>query len=141
MRKYYPYDKWEAYQAGMYSDEFELKSDEAKLLFADFFRDLKRFDRWISYVFDNWPKSCEQFLLNKDINRIAWIGQAACCAAYKIPRKFRTGFYLLSKQEQQKANRLADQRLKQWLKEYSNTKGTGSEKDIQKESQTKLHLK
>lgn len=32
-----------------------------------------------------WPNSCEHNLTNMSMNRVAWIGQSACCLYAQIP--------------------------------------------------------
>jgi len=51
------------------------------------------------------------------MNRIAWLGQAAACAARGLPSTFRGGFALLPQDKQDEANRLAHEYLNIWLKE------------------------
>jgi hypothetical protein len=51
------------------------------------------------------------------MNRIAWIGQAAACAARGLPSTFRGGFAQLPEAKQVEANALALKYLNIWLKE------------------------
>ena len=62
-----------------------------------------------------WPVSCEQFLSNEEINRIAWLGQASMCIETRVPRVFRGGFRLLSNRQQSAANTLAMNFLNNWI--------------------------
>jgi hypothetical protein len=50
------------------------------------------------------------------MNRIAWLGQASLCYALGIPLTFRGGFQLLSKEEQEIANKTALIYLNKWLR-------------------------
>jgi hypothetical protein len=49
------------------------------------------------------------------MNRIAWLGQASMCYATGVPSKYSAGFYILSKDQQDKANRSALEFLNLWL--------------------------
>ena len=62
-----------------------------------------------------WKYSCEHYLTNKAMNRIAWLGQAAVCYHTGVPSKFSSGWYLLSDEQQQKANNIAFEYLNKWL--------------------------
>lgn len=116
-RIYHPWWKWECYPAGFYagSPPEGLDARSAMDLYASFLGDLARFDAAISRVFSTWKHSCEQFLTNESMNRIAWIGQASACIDSGLPSKFRAGFKLLSNEQQKSANELANHRLEEWV--------------------------
>jgi hypothetical protein len=110
-RIYHPWDKWECYAAGFYASEGPADALE---LYAEFLRDTDRFKIALRRVVTEWPHSCEQFLSNENLNRIAWLGQAAMCIETGIPARFRAGFKLLSNDEQAKANDTAAEYLRYW---------------------------
>ena len=70
-------------------------------------------------VLDNWTNSCEHYLTNKAMNRIAWLGQAAMCFYHKVPSKFCGGFNLLTNEQQDHANLVALEYLNIWMKKYN----------------------
>lgn len=129
-RVFRPYWEWECFHAGMYETlpPPPMTGDEAKEAYRAFLADLDRFDAAISKVFREWPKSCEQFLTNKSINRIAWIGQASMCIETGVPEVFKSGFALLNQDQMGAANGLAKKRLDQWVldKRLENTLKNGS---------------
>ena len=49
------------------------------------------------------------------MNRIAWLGQAACCIDSGIPAMYRGGFFLLTEDQQKEANETALVYLNKWL--------------------------
>jgi len=120
-RVYHPWWDWECYKAGFFGASAPGGADanSAKLAYAKFLGDLEAFDAGISLVFNEWPRSCEQWLTNESMNRIAWLGQAAACAVLGLPSRFRAGFKLLSPDQQIAANKLADRRLQEWLQQRS----------------------
>ncbi len=116
-RVYHPWTSWECFRSGFYNTvpPVGMTSEQAKEKYRDFLRDLKQFESGILRVFDEWPNSCEHFLTNHSMNRIAWIGQAAMCISTGISNSFRGGFKLLTIEEQNAANQLAEQFLQEWI--------------------------
>jgi hypothetical protein len=115
-RIYHHWNDWECVPAGMYETTCALSDDEAKDACASFLRDSERFKKGLRRVLTEWPISCEQFLSNESINRIAWLGQSAMCIETGIPSQFKGGFKRLSPAEQKTANALADRYLKLWIR-------------------------
>lgn len=116
-RVYHPWWLWECYTAGFYASDVPSGDDptEAMRAYADFLADLDRFGAAIDRVFEAWRHSCQHFLTNESMNRIAWIGQSSACVAMGLPSRFRAGFKLLSQAQQDAANDLADKRLSEWV--------------------------
>ena len=117
-RTYHTWDKWECYPAGMYEPKAPggMNAKEANLAYADFLRDIPMFEAALSKVTREWVRSCEHYLSNEKMNRIAWLGQASVCAALGIPRAYRGGFNMLTEQEQRTANEAALKWLNLWLR-------------------------
>lgn len=116
-RIYHTWDKWECYPAGFYNNkpEADLTPEQCEKEFCRFFKDLNRFETGIKKVFLQWPNSCEHNLTNENLNRIAWLGQAAVCIELGIPSNFRSGFNLLTSEEQDLANNLALMYINKWM--------------------------
>lgn len=116
-RRFHPWWEWECYRAGFYetSPPIGMSRDRAKKEYAEFLRDLPRFEAALSRVLNEWPTSCEQFLGNANINRIAWLGQAAMCIDCGVPSFYKSGFQALTSEEKQAANALAKRYLDKWL--------------------------
>lgn len=93
-------------------------SEDALQAYTDFLSNLERFKAAMRKVMIEWPISCEQFLTNQNVNRIAWLGQSAMCIATGVPRCFKAGFAGLSNPTKLAANALASRYLKAWEKEY-----------------------
>lgn len=118
-RFFHTWDEWECHKAGFYETKFEGKTeDECKRLYAEFLGDDQRFRDALEKVTSEWKNSCEHYLTNNSMNRIAWLGQASMCYATGIPSKYSAGFYLLSNEQQDKANRTALEYLNLWLEKY-----------------------
>ena len=117
-RIYHPWWKWECYKAGFFntSPPPGISKEEAIETYRVFLSNLRHFNDAIWKVFAWWPNSCEHFLTNPTMNRIAWIGQASLCIETGIPSIFRVGYKLLSKNKQIEADQLAQSRLEEWIK-------------------------
>jgi len=126
-RVFHKWDDWECTAAGMYSAANCVGTDEHvfKLKYRDFLANLDRFQHGIDRVFAEWPISCENFLTNQNINRVAWIGQSSACIELGLPSSFKGGFWLLSINEQQRANELAENNLVKWIIKHNANKEAG----------------
>lgn len=117
-RIYHTWDKWEAFVAGFFDTtptNQTLTQARMKQMYADFLRDIPRFQRAMDGVLADWPRSTEHNLSNERMNRIAWLGQAAMCWDTGVPAAFCNGFMLLTPAEQEQANLAALGHLNKWL--------------------------
>lgn len=115
-RIFHTFDKWECHKAGFYATSFEGKTKtECNAMYREFLSDLPRFEAALEAVTSQWKYSCEHYLTNIAMNRIAWLGQAAMCFATGVPSEFRGGFSLLTKKQQEQANEMALKYLNKWL--------------------------
>lgn len=117
MRRIYKrWDEWECFKNGFYETiaPANYTPDSARLAYAEFLSDIPRFQSAMRRVVSEWPNSCLHFLTNTEINRIAWMGQAAMCIETGVPSVFRGGFKLLSGAKQKAANKAAEEAIKQW---------------------------
>lgn len=119
-RIFHTFDKWECHKAGFYGSKKEgLTADQCENQYAEFLSNDELFRGGLQGVLDNWINSCEHYLTNKAMNRIAWLGQAAMCYATGIPSKFCVGFNKLTPEQQNHANELALEALNCWMKKYN----------------------
>ena len=86
----------------------------------------------------DWPNSCEQWLSNERMNRIAWLGQAAMCYATGVPSTFCGGFNQLSPEEQHAANLAALKYLNIWL-ESRGEPTLATLKDAERKTQPEMY--
>lgn len=116
-RVYHTWDKWECYPSGFYDKKPSsgLTNQECEFEYKELLTNLNDFEVALSGVLMFWVNSCEHYLSNEKMNRIAWLGQASLCFAKGIPSSFRSGFSLLTEQEQLQANNMALKYLNQWL--------------------------
>lgn len=115
-RIFHTFDKWECHKAGFYAQSVEGKTaSQCEQEFANFLSDSKLFAETLEKVTNEWKHSCEHYLTNTAMNRIAWLGQAAVCYATGIPSKYSSGWSLLSVKQQDDANEIALEFLNDWL--------------------------
>ncbi len=117
-RIFHPYDKWEDYKHGFYGG-MDYPKDGTLELYASLLKDLPRFEAALQTIISEWKYSCEHNLTHEGMNRIAYLGQAACALVYNVPHNVCMGGYnLLSSEEQQAADVMAQKYLDLWIKEY-----------------------
>ena len=116
-RIYHTWDKWECYPAGFYETKppKPMTDKEAEEAYRAFLADDEAFRGALQRVITEWPSSCEHYLSNENMNRIAWLGQSSMCIARGIPARFRGGFYRLTEEQQERANATALEYLNKWL--------------------------
>jgi hypothetical protein len=110
------WESWECYKAGFYENKKEgMTKEECELSYKQLLSNKDKFSSALERVITEWKNSCEHYLTNENMNRIAWLGQASLCIELGIPSCYRGGFQLLSKEEQDEANNLALNYLNKWL--------------------------
>lgn len=111
------WEDWECYKAGFYAERPPggLLQEEGEEIYAEFLSDLKRFGAALNGVISEWKNSCEHYLTNDRMNRIAWLGQASAAYATQMPSGCRGGYNRLSAEDRQKADELALEYLNKWL--------------------------
>lgn len=117
-RIFHTYHDWECYKAGFYKTSIKGKTkQQCNEEYRDFLCDLGAFESALQGVTNEWVNSCEHYLTNSAMNRIAWLGQASACYAIGLPSEFRSGWSLMSEEQQAAANELALKYLNKWLSE------------------------
>lgn len=115
-RIFHTFDKWECHKAGFYKSTVDgMTRPEAEKAYADFLSNDVKFQAALRGVITDWVHSCEHYLTNSSMNRIAWLGQAAMCYETGVPSIFCSGFNLLTEQQQSRANEIALSALNEWL--------------------------
>jgi hypothetical protein len=117
-RIYHTWDKWECYPAGFYNGQApkNLSAQQCLEMYRDFLSDIPRFNACMIRVVTEWKNSCEHYLSNECMNRIAWLGQAAMCIETGIPAQFRGGYNLLTEEQKKLADEAALSVLNLWMK-------------------------
>ena len=84
-RIYHRYENWECFKAGFFRNVSGEEKKELAKKVIELFEDSKQTELFMKKVIENWIYSCEHNLTNLSLNRVAWLGQSACCLFAKIP--------------------------------------------------------
>ena len=116
-RMFHTFDKWECNKAGFYESKPPkgMAAEDCKLVYKELLSNIPEFESALQRVITEWKHSCEHYLTNTAMNRIAWLGQAALCISKGIPSEFRGGFVYLTEDQQNEANKAALRHLNKWL--------------------------
>lgn len=116
-RIFHTHDKWECEKAGFYETKPPkgMTADHCRAYYRELLTDIAEFERVLALVTSEWKYSCEHYLTNSAMNRIAWLGQAALCRKYGIPAEFRGGYGLLTEYQQLTADEAALRALNGWM--------------------------
>ncbi len=119
-RIFHSWDKWEDYRHNFYGGAVEkYNNDDTLELCASLLRDTQAFQDALKVIIRDWKYSCEHNLSNESMNRIAYLGQAACALVYNVPAsKSMGGYNLLTESEKVAADATAKKYLDIWLKEH-----------------------
>ena len=116
-RIFHTFDKWECAKAGFHETKPPqgLSADNCRAYYRELLTDIPEFERVLGCVVSEWKNSCEHYLTNRAMNRIAWLGQAALCYKHGIPSEFRGGYGLLTEAQQLAADEAALRALNIWM--------------------------
>ena len=115
-RIFHTFDKWECHKAGFYSSKKEgwtnqqCEDEYIRILSSE-----ELFKGALNRVIKEWKNSCEHYLTNRAMNRLAWLGQAALCITSGVPSSYSAAWFKLSEGVQSQANRIAFEYLNKWL--------------------------
>lgn len=116
-RIFHTWDKWECFPAGFYETNppGEMTRDQAEEIYRSFLADLAEFRRVLKHVITEWVNSCEHYLTNERMNRIAWLGQASLAYRFHVPANCCGGYHRLDPDQQLAADTAALDALNEWL--------------------------
>lgn len=113
-RVFHHYSLWEDYHAGMYAENKDGRSERvqeaAKILGTP---DIccKAMEKVVA----EWKIATEYNLSNLEINRKAWLGQAACCCYAGIHEdETREAWGIMTEAQRVEANRIAAVIIRKW---------------------------
>jgi hypothetical protein len=120
-RIYHHYEMWEDWKNGFYNncsgEERIIKKQSVLKMFNSEKLTLENMYR----VINEWKFSCEHNLTNNSLNKIAYIGQAACCIYDKVPCDVTMECWSeLTNEVQERANKNALEVLNKWIQNNKN---------------------
>lgn len=120
-RVYHHYKKLEEVEHGMWRIVTGKAASDFSHAAADLMKDAEAFKASMLKAIVQWPFSCEHNLTAKNVNRIAWLGHAGCCIEVESPEECtRLGWWKLTQEQQDEANRVAGEVLAEWETRYKN---------------------
>ena len=138
-RIFHEWQDWECFPAGFYGDKPPkgMTVDDCEQEYAKFLGDLPRFEAALQKVITQWKNSCEHYLTNEKMNRIAWLGQSSMCLETGVSSRFCGGYNLLDKSQKEAADRKAHEYLNKWL--TANNRAELSWDDAQSKTEANLY--
>lgn len=118
-RIYHPYWNWEEYEAGMWRNTSG--SERAELLNKAFrfTGNATAYGDAMLRVINEWPISCEHNLTDTSMNRLAWVGHAACCLMTGAPEDVtRKAWGMLTDQQRIDADKRAQEAVDEWERQH-----------------------
>jgi ParB-like chromosome segregation protein Spo0J len=115
-RIFHTYDKWECHKAGFYlSTKDGWSHEQCENEFKRILSDQNLFSEILNKLIYEWKNSCEHYLTNKAMNRIAWLGQAAVCYHSGVPARYSSAWFDIDEDIREQANKTALKYLNKWL--------------------------
>jgi len=84
-RIYHRYEYWECYKNGFFKNISGAEKNILSEKVLELFNNSEKTEMYMRRVINEWVYSCEHNLTNLGLNRVAWLGQSACCIYAKIP--------------------------------------------------------
>lgn len=114
---FYRYELWEDYQSGMYNPSASGEMIEKAIACLS---DKKICRECMERVVSEWKIATAQVLTNPENNGRAWLGQCACFMYGGChDEETRKAWVMLRPEIQKAANKIAEEVIYGWLKEYS----------------------
>ena len=128
--EYHPYWIREEFLNGL----FNTTCDEPVLIkkVIRLFNSESRTRQQMNNIISNWPYSTEHNLTNTSKNRVAWLGQAACCYAFKAPDYItKKAWWSVKKENRDKADKIAQTIIQEYEKKIRGECITGGARENQ----------
>jgi len=107
-RIYHRYEYWEDYKAGFYNNISGINKDLMIKKVVELFSSSELTNQYMNLVIEKWKYSCEHNLTNISLNRIAYLGQSACCLYAGVPSSITMeAWRLVSEENRNNANKIA----------------------------------
>jgi len=142
-RIYHNYLKWEDHKNGFYDYCKKSKRDYYIKKVIEMFNDSHLTNIYMQKVIDEWFYSCEHNLTNESMNKIAYIGQSACCIYAGVPCEVTMrAWKMLSNEVKHRSDNIALKIIKKWelKKKLEIISQDGKKEDMKKGYQMKLPL-
>lgn len=120
-RIYHPYWLWEDYKNGFYDNISGIKKIELQEKSIELLSNAKLCREFMMKVISNWKYSCEHNFTNDSLNKIAYLGQSACCIYAGVPNSITIECWSkLTKEQQKEADSIALEVISIWESKNKN---------------------
>ncbi len=121
---FHHYSVLEEHAAGMWRRIAMAESEPLTQAAAGLMRDPDAFLAAMRRALVEWPLSMEAAMSTPSLNERAYMGHAGCCIAVGSPEFLtRLAWHLLTQQEQDEANRMADIAITEYRERVAMSKG------------------
>lgn len=108
-RIYYPCNLWEDLKNGQYKTSTHENEIVLEDLCVDLLSNTEKLYHSMRGVISDWFYAMRENISNKEINRQAWLGQAACCYQFGAPDYItKRAWFRLTNHQRVAANNIAD---------------------------------
>jgi len=122
-RKYHSWELWEDYKAGFYDNVSGERKNTMIKKVVEMFSSKVLTELYMTRVIEEWFYSCEQNLTNPSMNRVAYLGQAACCLYAGCTSSITMeAWHLVSKENRDIADNIAMNVINKWELNNKKTK-------------------
>ena len=112
---WHPYWLWEDYLAGMWSKVEKEGMMEQAIIFTG---DHEAYGESMQMIVREWPYACQHNLTCTSMNRLAWIGHAACAFTHGLPEfVVRKAWWNLTELQRNLADKQSQKALDWWINE------------------------
>jgi hypothetical protein len=116
---YHNYELWECHKNGFFKSGKGLEKLSSKVI--ELFSNPSLTEKYMSQVVKYWKYSTEHNLTNISMNRVAWLGQAACCLYAGVPCEItKQAWHQVSEDFRNQANLIAELIILEFDKNYEN---------------------
>jgi hypothetical protein len=116
---YHPYNLWEDHKHGFYNN---ISGGNKTLMISqvvELFSHPSNTNLYMNRVLKEWPNSIEHNFTNPAMNKVAYLGQAACCLFANIPSTVTMeAWHQVPENYREIANQLAEDCIDKWIKNY-----------------------
>jgi|TARA_R100000656_G_scaffold38651_1_gene32480 hypothetical protein len=115
-RIYHHYKLWEDHKCGFYNNCSGDGRKEKIQKAVEMFNSERLTREYMDRVIREWKYSCEHNFTNSSLNKIAYIGQAACCLYGEVPNTVTMeAWNMLDRKVQNRSNMIAEEVLSNWI--------------------------
>jgi len=119
-RIYHRYENWECYKSGFFNNVSGNEKTIMENKMIEIFSSSELTEYYMREVVLRWVCSCEHNLSNLSLNRVAWLGQSACCIYAKIPYKITMNYWRYLDKERQKIScDIAEKIIKEYEQSFN----------------------